>query len=91
MFFESFFREKYEFNTASDDDEDGQADHKKDEELAKEIQKQLKLRRKISKLSRDSDDERAEEEINAKTSFIRAASSTRLKVRGLTLKVIFPI
>lgn len=80
------FREKYE-SVDSSDDEAGPSGHKKDEQLEKEIQKQLKLRRKAAKSNRDSDDERAEEEINAKSSFIRAASSTRLKVRGLTLKV----
>ena len=78
---ETLSSEKY------DDDSDGSVEgpnkYKKNEQLEMEIKKQLQLRRN----SRTVDDEGAEEEINAKSSLIKAASSTRIKVKGLTLTV----
>lgn len=74
-------REKYHNDDDSGDDSGG---HKKNVELEKEIHKQFQLRKKPA---RAVDNEKAAEEINAKSSFIKAAASTRCKVKGLTLQV----
>lgn len=76
-------REKYHNDDDSGDDSGGP---KKNVELEKEIHKQFQMRKKPA---RAVDSEKAEEEINAKSSFIKAAASTRCKVKGLTLKVTF--
>lgn len=80
-------RESYEYD--SSDNERNSSGYKKDAELQKEINKQLQLRRKSKSDNKNSDDEKVEGEILAKSSFVKAASSTRCKVKGLTLKVIF--
>lgn len=79
--FELFSRERHEYD---DSDEEGTTGHKKDEELQKEIRKQFHLRKSGNS---GKDDDKAEEEIRSKTSLVRAAASTRIKVNGLTLKV----
>ena len=58
----------------------------KDDKIAKQVKKQFQLRRKIQ--YSDTDNEKVEEEINATWSFIGTAAATRIKVKGLTLKVI---
>lgn len=66
-------------------DSDGAETYKKDESLSKEIKKQLSLR----KSSNNMDNELAEEDVRAKSSFVKSAEFTRRKVQGLTLKVCF--